>query len=220
MALADERPELKEKLYTILKNKSITNEPLGIDFDKARFALDFTDLGYDEVQLEIGSGWGEYTLECAAQNPKILYIALEKKKKRVVACIKEQKKRELKNIRWMIIDIKWFFEGIFKKGTFSKVTINFPDPWPKLRHHKNRFIDDNFIDTLSDYLAQDSVIEFATDHWPYLEDVLWILEAKPYLRNLNGRGVALTEVAGRAKSYFEQLKKDEGCDIYFLQFQK
>ena len=175
---------------------------------------------YDFFTLEIGSGWGEFTLQYAKENPDHLVFALEKKKKRVIKSIKEQEKRKIKNIKWMIVDINWFFEENFPMDSFDKIIINFPDPWPKSRHHKHRFINKKNLAAISRFCKEQGVLEFVTDHWEYLEEVLYFLEENPEWHNCNGRGIVLEQAGGRPTSFFEENLKKERKKIYYLFFTK
>ena len=175
---------------------------------------------YNFFTLEIGSGWGEFALQYAGENPDHLVLALEKKKKRVIKSIKEQEKRKIENVRWMLVDVNWFFEEIFMADSFDKVIINFPDPWPKNRHNKHRFLHKKNLDTISDICKKKTALEFVTDHWAYLEEVLYILEESSEWQNCKGRGVVCEEARGRLKSFFEEIILKENKKIYYLFFRK
>ncbi len=226
MSIISENPALQEKLVSILKRKNLAPEhPLAkfqLPFEPERFPLSPPALfpGYEEYWLEIGSGWGEFTRENARQNPQAFTIALEKKKKRVNRSSQKQKNMELSNIRWMTIDIHWVFENVFAPGSFDRVTINFPDPWPKKKHVKNRFFSDDFLKELSRIVRMKGSLQFATDYWPYLESAAMHLEQSPDWQNRHGGLVVLPGIPGRPVSYFEQLKREEGENIYLLEYEK
>ncbi len=213
---------LREKLAQILQRKNALTPRYGMEFNPHEMPYDLSRMypQYPKRHLEIGSGWGEFTLQRAAQAPTELFIALEKKRKRVLRCVKRQQQQGLENIRWMVLDVSWFFQGVFTPGTFHSITINFPDPWPKLRHQKHRFMSQELLNTLTEISHCGALLEFATDFYPYLEEVLLLLEHNRFWRNVHGPGVILPEIAGRPRSYFEELKRSEGAPVYFLQFVK
>ncbi|NIS09439.1 MAG: tRNA (guanosine(46)-N7)-methyltransferase TrmB, partial [Candidatus Dadabacteria bacterium] len=64
------------------------------------------------------------------------FVGLEIKKNRFKKAISHAGRLGLKNIRFMHLDASIDLLQVFEKGSFSKVYINFPDPWPKLRHQK------------------------------------------------------------------------------------
>ncbi len=211
---------LKNRLAGLLDKRSIYNEPFAIPFEPEIFPLSVRSLFPDarQIFLEIGSGYGEFTRENALRNPAAGIIALEKKRHRIAGSIREQKVMGLQNIRWMVVDINWFFDEIFEDNSFDRIIINFPDPWPKKRHHKNRFISNALLSSLSRMSKPDALLEFATDYFPYLSDTLSILEISPQWKNMHGRGRILSTIPGRPVSFFEQQKRDENLPVYFLQF--
>jgi len=217
---------IQEKLVNILIKKTPSKPIKGIEyiipFLPQNFPLqmtkDYTD--FSKFTLEIGSGWGEFTREYAKLNPDQMIIALEKKKKRVVRSARNQKNEEIKNIRWMVCDIEWYFESIFQKESFNKVVINFPDPWPKTRHTKHRFFTKSFLNELLRITKTNAEIEFATDYWPYMESVCDLLENSGDWKNRSGAKVVLTEIPKRPVSFFERVKRMEGENIYFVNFSR
>ncbi|RME88775.1 MAG: tRNA (guanosine(46)-N7)-methyltransferase TrmB [Candidatus Hydrogenedentota bacterium] len=231
MSLVQEKPELFSKLAGILQRKSFSEKEfpsyLHIPFHLDTFPLDAKKIarqyGFQKTVLEIGSGWGEFTLDLAKQNPDWLIVATEKKKHRVKRTLQNALKQNIKNIRMMVLDVTWFLQEVFAPSSFDYVILNFPDPWPKKRHHKHRIMSENFLLELAPLCTKAALLEFATDYWPYMERVLEILQKSAIQktwRNVHGMGVILPELANRPKSYFELLKKEEGEQPYFLQLLK
>ena len=227
MSLTREDPSLKKKLASILKKKAIIpslKEEIQknlIEFDIENLPLRFENFSSELPRvLEIGSGWGEFTIDFARQNPGCIIIALEKKKKRVIRCLKKQYENQLPNIRWMIVDVYWFFDELFASGTFDKIIINFPDPWPKLRHHKHRYMNPQFIATLGRVARKGCILEFATDFWPYMNEAVILLEESGLFENVHSPGRVLRELPSRPRSFFEQMKRDEGDQVFFIQFKR
>lgn len=222
---------LQEKLILLLEKKAVGKMPPQKKIIGKEFALDFSLQKtpyspltlyphYSCYVLEIGSGWGEFTLQSAKQNPQNFYIALEKKKKRVLRCLAKQENKQVNNIRWMVMDIDWFFSGLFSANSFDKIVINFPDPWPKKRHHKHRFFQENFLQVLNSISKPNALLEFATDYYHYMEQTVQLLEQTSVWKNQHGKGIVLTQIENRPQSYFEQLKKAEGENVYFVQYRK
>ena len=120
----------------------------------------------------------------------------------------------------MIIDINWFFKEIFPANSFDRIIINFPDPWPKNRHHKHRCINKKSLNIISDICRERAALEFVTDHWGYLEETLYLLEEHSEWQNPNGRGIVLEDAGERPISFFEEALRKEGKKIYYLYFIK
>ena len=176
--------------------------------------------GYAHYILEIGSGWGEFAIALAKKQPDHLILALEKKKKRVLRAEKRQKSESIQNIKWMILDVSWFFDGVFGQDSFERVIINFPDPWPKKRHRKHRLMNEGLVKSLTRITSKKAMLEFASDSWSYMEESLRTLENSASWKNKNGRGVVLKEVPGRIESFYEILQKKDGKNAYYLEFEK
>jgi tRNA (guanine-N7-)-methyltransferase len=67
--------------------------------------------------------------------------------------------------------------------SFDGAHIFFPDPWPKLRHHKRRLIQPPFVALLTERLKPGGYVHVVTDWEPYAEQVLAVLSAEPRLVN-------------------------------------
>lgn len=176
--------------------------------------------GYKNYALEIGCGWGEFTRACAVQSPDTLIVAVEKKLARVLSSTRSQKQEGISNIRYVILDIEWFFAGVFAENTFDAVTINFPDPWPKLRHHKHRFISPEFAATLSRIARRGCRLLFATDNYLYAREAAATFENSEGWKNTVAPFIARGEIQGRPVSFFEGIHRREGAPIYLLEYRK
>lgn len=174
--------------------------------------------GFKKYALEIGCGWGEFTRACAVQSPDTLIVAVEKKLARVLSSTRSQKQEGISNIRYVILDIEWFFEGVFAEDSFDAVTINFPDPWPKLRHHKHRFISPEFAATLSRIARPGAHLTFATDNYRYTREAAATFENHESWKNSVAPFIARGEIPGRPVSFFEGIHRREGAPIYFLEY--
>jgi tRNA (guanine-N7-)-methyltransferase len=136
-----------------------------------------------DVWLEIGFGAGEHLAWQAAKNPEIGVIGVEpyvagmaklltKLSSAVYgggACAKGE---EGANIRLYGEDAREVIAAL-PDASLGRVFLLFPDPWPKLRHHKRRFLQTETLDRLARVMKSGAELRFATDHPGYL---LWALE--------------------------------------------
>jgi tRNA (guanine-N7-)-methyltransferase len=211
---------IQEKLARILALKATRAGEFALPFDKTKFPLQVRGLfpDYAKLALEIGCGWGEFTRAFASQNSDTMVIAIEKKLARVISSGRDQRRERIANVRYLVLDVAWFFEKIFAFAQFDQITINFPDPWPKLRHHKHRFISAEFVAELSRLAAPDCRLTFATDNYPYAHEAMQAFEKANEWKNLNGAFCARSDIPGRPRSFFEALHRNEGAPIYFLEY--
>ncbi|MFB5650772.1 tRNA (guanine(46)-N(7))-methyltransferase TrmB [Leptospira wolffii] len=164
--------------------------------------------------LELGSGWGEVAVELAKSFPDTGFILMEKKADRIRQTIRDLTKEKLDNVRLLSVNFNWFLEEIFEEGIFDEILLNFPDPWPKKRHHKHRTLSPRFLDTLHILLKPGGRFRFATDYGPYGRKAIGFFRKDSRFRPES------TEFSLERKdfpiSYFEQTKREENSRIYYL----
>jgi tRNA (guanine-N7-)-methyltransferase len=168
--------------------------------------------------LEIGAGWGEVAIQLACENPDIGYVLIEKKINRVQHILKEIQRNELTNIKILLLNVNWFFGDVFRESQFSEILMNFPDPWPKLRHRKHRSFNSDFIQSILKLLTSRGRFRFATDHGGYGRSALRILRKNTF--DEMDQFSFFLKRPDIPKSYFENLKIKENKRIYYLEYFK
>lgn len=121
--------------------------------------------------LEIGSGMGEATAAMAQADPDTSIIAIEVHKPGVGSLLWRIEKMGLRNLRIVHADVKEVLAEKFVDESFDEIRIYFPDPWQKLRHHKRRLLQGDFIPLLATKLVFNGLLHIATDWQPYAQ---WI----------------------------------------------
>jgi len=96
------------------------------------------------IHLEIGSGKGRFIIQCAAKNPDINHIAMEREE--TVMAIAARLARESEgSLAFVNLDAKDLLE-YFKPGDISRLYINFCDPWHRRKKWaKRRLTHVNFL---------------------------------------------------------------------------
>ncbi|HNL55127.1 MAG TPA: tRNA (guanine-N7)-methyltransferase [Turneriella sp.] len=213
---------VQTKLLKILASKAQRAGEYCLPFDPTQFPFSLRTLfpEFSRYALEIGCGWGEYTRASAQAHPDTLVIAVEKKLARVIASSRTQRAEGISNIRYLVLDLAWFFDGVFAEAQFDAITINFPDPWPKARHHKHRFVSPDFGESLSRIARPGARLTFATDNYPYAREAMETFEASADWHNAVAPWIAVGDIAGRPRSFFETVHRQEGAPIYFLQYDR
>ena len=89
--------------------------------------------------VEIGSGQGENVVAAAAARPDVNFLALEVYDPGVAHTLLLAGKQNLKNLRIAQINAPELFKAAVD-GSIAEVWTFFPDPWPKMRHHKRRIV--------------------------------------------------------------------------------
>lgn len=126
----------------------------------------------DAVWLEIGFGGGEHLAAQAETHRAIGFIGAEPYVNGIAGLLTRIDEAKLSNIRLWPGDIREILTA-FPPASLARVTILFPDPWPKARHHKRRLIRRPFLDELARAMAPGAELRFATDDPGYLT---WSLE--------------------------------------------
>jgi tRNA (guanine-N7-)-methyltransferase len=128
-------------------------------FDFERFS------NYTNVHLEIGMGKGQFLYQLAELNPSIMFVGVEKYDSVIYRALQKQIKDPLDNLFLVQGDADYIFDQNPIK-LFSKLYLNFSDPWPKERHAKRRLTHHTFLKKYKQILKSDALIEFKTDNEP------------------------------------------------------
>lgn len=148
-------PKLEEEIvlpYVFSKEKAILlmQQNQGTDFN-----------------LEIGSGNGQFLVEIAEDEPNQFFVGCDIDSKRVRRTIKRIMRKGLKNC-FVYFGRAEELLSWFEKPIFRRVYVNFPDPWPKKRHHKRRFFyPKENLDVVFSLLKEKGRLYFVSDHEEY-----------------------------------------------------
>jgi tRNA (guanine-N7-)-methyltransferase len=126
----------------------------------------------DDVWLEIGFGAGEHLHELARANPNVGLIGAEPFINGVAKLLAKLAPGEGDNIRIHMNDARDILDAL-PDASLGRVMILFPDPWPKTRHAKRRFIQMETLDVIARVTKPGGELRFATDDPIYLA---WALE--------------------------------------------
>ena len=125
-----------------------------------------------EVWLEIGFGGGEHLAVQAECHPEISLIGCEVFEPGIAKLLAQIERRHLDNIRIFANDARLIIAAL-QPSSIDRVFILFPDPWPKRRHEKRRFVSRETLDTLAAIMTDGAELRLATDDGNYLS---WMLE--------------------------------------------
>lgn len=132
----------------------------------------------EAVRLEIGFGGGEHLAAQAAAHPNIGFIGAEVFLNGVASLLRHVHDQNLKNVRVFDEDVRRLLPRI-ADGSLARVSLLFPDPWPKARHAKRRFVSPENLDEMARLIAPGGEFRVASDHPVYIEWALWHMCAHP-----------------------------------------
>jgi tRNA (guanine-N7-)-methyltransferase len=133
--------------------------------------------------LEIGFGMGDATAQVAAAMPQCDFVGVEVHPPGVGALLRRIGEAGLANLRIVQHDAVAVLQQMVAPASLAGVHVWFPDPWPKLRHHKRRLIQPALVALVASRLAPGGRLHCATDWQPYAEQMLAVLAAEPLLVN-------------------------------------
>jgi tRNA (guanine-N7-)-methyltransferase len=125
-----------------------------------------------DVWLEVGFGGGEHLLWQAQAHPDIGLIGAEPYVSGVAKLLSRVAPAPVANLLLYTEDATDIIDAL-PDSSLGRVFVLFPDPWPKTRHHKRRFIQMAMLDQLARVMKPGAELRFGTDDKSYL---VWALE--------------------------------------------
>ncbi len=167
----------KYKLFGRFKGrkKILSNEFDCINKYRVNIDLDIKKNKYNI--LDIGSGNGENAIYLSNTYPKSKIIACDLYLDGNINLCNEIIKKNINNITLFDGNVLEFLDKLQKKDIFDEVWILFPDPWPKIRHHKRRLINNVFLNIIHSFLKKSGKLMIATDSNSYIESILSTIDA-------------------------------------------
>jgi tRNA (guanine-N7-)-methyltransferase len=155
--------------------------PPGIGWDENpdRTPLDLEALyPGKEIWLEIGFGGGEHMLAQAKANPQVQIIGAEPFINGVAKLLSAIEKAGVTNLAVTSDDARDVMD-VLPEGSIKRAFLLYPDPWPKSRHHKRRFVNPAQLDQLAQVMAPGANLRVATDIEDYVRHTLEQIDRHP-----------------------------------------
>lgn len=169
------------------------------------------------ICLEYCSGNGNWIAEKAAAHPDKNWLAVEMRFDRARKIWSKVKNLKLDNLKIVCGEGFTFTHFYLSHNFIDAIYINFPDPWPKRRHERHRIINQNFLKELSRVLKKEGKVTFVTDDKEYLEKTLQHFQKSPSFAFIEKNPYYLLDLPGYGSSFFEELWREKGKEIMYLQ---
>ena len=176
---------------------------------------DLFDPPADQVRLKIGFGGGEHLIAEARAFPKIGFIGCEPYVNGMAKILTQIEGHNIGNIRLFAGDAAELLAWLPPRS-LSRIDLIHPDPWPKRRHWKRRFVQDATIAAMARVLKPQGEFRFVSDiddygawtlaHLARSRDFMWLAEC-PHDWRQPWSGFTMTrygrkaEREGRAATY-------------------
>jgi tRNA (guanine-N7-)-methyltransferase len=172
---AEERPKrASEAFFGRRRGKTIRPaQTVALASGLARFGLDLSTaapadlrslfkMPVDAVRLEIGFGGGEHLLHQAISAPATGFIGAEPFVNGMAKMMMALEKGPLENVRLFDEDATRLLDWL-PAGSLDGIDLLYPDPWPKKKHWKRRFVSKVNLDRFARVLRPGAQFRFASD---------------------------------------------------------
>jgi tRNA (guanine-N7-)-methyltransferase len=129
--------------------------------------------------LEIGCGHGHFLVRYAQEFPHRFCLGLDIVGERLARAERKRVRAGLEHLCFVRAEATEAIECLPPQVRLGEVWVLFPDPWPKLRHHKHRLIQSTFLQRLAERMVPGGQLYFRTDHFGYAEWTRAVLAAHP-----------------------------------------
>jgi len=149
-----------------------------LDPERAVEGLSWGDVFANDgpVEVEIGIGKGRFLLAAAELRPEVNHLGVEWANKYLRIAEHRAGKRGLTNVRFVRIDARELVTHGIPSSSVTAYYVFYPDPWPKKRHHKRRFLQAANVEHLARTLVPGGWLHVATDHAGYWEQIEPLLD--------------------------------------------
>ena len=158
--LAEDLGDLRPRGITIQDN------PDRVPLDPAAFFGDDRPLW-----LEIGFGGGEHMVHMAARYPQVGVIGCEPFINGVAMLLGKIRAAGVGNVRVHPGDARDLMD-VLPDACIDRAVLNYPDPWPKTRHHRRRFVTPEHLVPLARVMRPGAEFRVATDIPDYMRQAL------------------------------------------------
>lgn len=126
----------------------------------------------NRFEIEIGCGKGTFMLNIAKENPETNFLGIEWEGAFFAYTADRVRRAALGNVRMLHADAVEFLKWRCPDAIVHAIHLYYSDPWPKAKHHKNRVVQDKFLEQAWRVLVPGGELRIVTDHddyWAWME---------------------------------------------------
>lgn len=172
------------------------------------------------MELEIGMGRAHYLFERALAKPEHNIVGIEYKKTHVTKANEKKVREKITNLHAIYGNAWLLVPEQFKAESLSNISVSFPDPWWKKRHHKRRVLNPDFLNILVSKLKPQGTFFLQTDVSDLFDSYLEMLQAIPNLANADHSSPLQLENPMNARTHREKKCAEFGIPVYRAFFTK
>lgn len=121
--------------------------------------------------LEVGFGGGEHLVHQARRNPEVGIIGCEPYLNGVAMALGKIRAAGVSNLRVYPWDVRDLFD-VLPDACLDRAFLLYPDPWPKARHHRRRFVTPEHLLPLAHAMRPGAMFRVATDIPDYVRQTM------------------------------------------------
>lgn len=132
------------------------------------------------LHIDIGCARGRFLLDLAQQQPDWNHLGLEIRRPLVEAAEADRQALQLANLQVLFANANVSLPGWLKalpSGRLRRVTIQFPDPWFKKKHHKRRVLQPELLVALAESMAAGSELFVQSDVPEVIDPMVELIDA-------------------------------------------
>lgn len=161
-----------QKAYLDEDLTALSPGPVSWDENPARHPLDLRQLfGDRDVWLEIGFGGGEHLVHQASENPGVGIVGAEPYINGVAMLLGKIRRAGVDNLAVHPGDARDLMD-VLPGASIARSFLLYPDPWPKARHHRRRFVTAEHLGPLARIMKPGAILRVATDIPDYVRQTL------------------------------------------------
>ena len=168
--------------------------------------------------VEIGFGRGEFLLEMAQRAPEQAFVGVEVSYKRALKMARRLAKLAIPNIAVVEGRAEEVLRDALADASVACFWLNFPDPWPKKRHARRRFVQPESLAWITRRLVPGGVVRIATDDPDYAEWIDERLAAVSELANCYAPERWRAAVEDRPATAYELEWRALGRSFHFFEY--
>ncbi len=170
------------------------------------------------LQLEIGFGAGEHLAGQARLHPDHGFIGCEPFLNGVVGALQHVQAEGMANVRLHMGDALDVLARL-PDASLDRVYLLHPDPWPKARHAKRRFMNPGPIDRIAAKLKPGGEFRFGTDHPVYLRWALMQMNRRrDFVWQISAPDDFLTRPADWPETRYERKARRLGHEVWYFRY--
>ncbi len=181
---------------------------------------DIFDRPMDDVRLEIGFGGGEHLVAEAMAFPNVGFIGCEPYVNGMAKILAQVEAHNISNIRLFAGDAAELLAWV-PAAALARIDLIHPDPWPKRRHWKRRFVQDATVAAMARAIRGGGEFRFVSDIADYCAWTLAHLTCSPDFAWLAERAVDWQQPwAGYTMTRYGRKAEREGRVAAYLRFRR